>query len=326
MRVQQVRSRASRWLAVLLIAFGGSVALGASSAPDPLGGLGILGDSSSDEFRADDDRGGGYSATTFNWVELLVRFRGVDTGSWGQRPEPQRGGYAYNWARSGATAEEIVSGGQVDGLAAQVAAGKVSTVVIYVGANDFATWNGTYAEIYEGQLSGRALDRKLDRIVGSLRTAIARIRAAGPARIFVATLVDRSALSAFRSRFPDPRRRVLVSRAIDKIDDEVRRLATDAAVHIVDLQAYGRAMLPLIKDDGTIDIGGEPISMLEQGDEPHHLLLGDDEHAGTVASGLLANVFIDAFIAAGLHVERFAPDEILANAGIVQAGRARRPP
>jgi lysophospholipase L1-like esterase len=119
-------------------------------------GFGILGDSASDEYRADDNRGGAYSATTLNWMELLVKHRGLNFGPWGTWSAPRRSGYAYNWARSGATSREIISGGQAAGLAAQVAAGKVSIVVVYAGANDFAIWNGTYAEVYNGSVSGSA--------------------------------------------------------------------------------------------------------------------------------------------------------------------------
>src|SRR5215208_170589 len=51
------------------------------SAPAaPTVGIGILGDSNSDEYQADDGRGGKYNATTLNWVELLVRDRGLNFG------------------------------------------------------------------------------------------------------------------------------------------------------------------------------------------------------------------------------------------------------
>ena len=45
--------------------------------------VGVMGESSSDEFRADDNRGGAYAATTLNWLELLVTHRGLDAGPWG---------------------------------------------------------------------------------------------------------------------------------------------------------------------------------------------------------------------------------------------------
>ncbi|MFO1426573.1 MAG: SGNH/GDSL hydrolase family protein [Steroidobacteraceae bacterium] len=294
-----------------------------AAAGDPLGGLGILGDSSSDEFRADDARGGQYAATTLGWVELLVRYRSVDAGPWGQRAEPRRAGYAYNWARSGAVAADIVESGQVDGLAAQVAAGQVSTVAVMVGANDFALSNDTYAAIYDGRMTQDAVQAKIDGILSSLRAAVRRIRAAGSARIFIATLVDRAPVPAFQVRFPEPARRERITRVIEAINDGIREIAHEPSVHVVDVSAYGRSMLKVIRGDGTFDVDGEPISVLEHGDEPHHMLLGDNEHGGTVGSGLLANVFIDAFRQTGLDIAPFSPREILQNAGI-DAARPRR--
>src|ERR1700761_8111520 len=97
--------------------------------------LGIMGDSNSDEYRAaENDRGGKYAATTLNWIEQLQRYRGVDVGSWGKWSSPRRSGYEYDWALTGSTAEDVVATGQATGLAQQVAAGKINTVVLYVGA------------------------------------------------------------------------------------------------------------------------------------------------------------------------------------------------
>jgi hypothetical protein len=36
-------------------------------------GVGIMGDSNSDEYQADDHRGGEYASTTLGWVEQLLR-------------------------------------------------------------------------------------------------------------------------------------------------------------------------------------------------------------------------------------------------------------
>lgn len=285
-------------------------------AQSPLGGVGILGDSSSDEFRADDDRGGSYSATTLNWAELLVRYRAVNLGAWGVRSEPRRAGYSYNWARSAATAAEVVSGGQADGLAAQVAAGDVSTVILMVGANDFAAWNGTYAAVYEGTLSGDSLTAKTSRLVESLRSAVNRIRIAGAKKVFVATLIDRGITPAFLEAFPDPLKRQRVTDAIVAVNVGIRKMDSENLAHVVDLFSYGSSMLPRIDADGYLDVGGERISAVTPGDEPHHLVLGDNEHGGTVASGLIANCFIGSFAAAGIDIAPFTEREILLNAGI----------
>jgi hypothetical protein len=118
-----------------------------------MGGVGILGDSNNDEYRADDNRGGNYSATTLNWVEILVKNRNVNVGEWGTWGEPRRSGYKYNWSRSAARVHDMITAGQHTGLANQVQNGEVKHVVISVGVNDFHVWNGTYAEVYNGTLS-----------------------------------------------------------------------------------------------------------------------------------------------------------------------------
>ena len=55
-------------------------------------GMGILGDSQSDEYRADDNRGDNYPSVTYNWVEILSQHRHLNFGTWGTRAEPRRTG------------------------------------------------------------------------------------------------------------------------------------------------------------------------------------------------------------------------------------------
>ncbi len=318
--------RLERLLKTILVSTFLGIGAGASLAASPIGGLGILGDSASDEYRADDNRGGAYAETTLNWMELLVRQRGIDAGPWGGRSEPRRSGYAYNWARSGAVAADLIDTGQATGLAAQVAAGNVSTVVIMVGANDFAIWNGTYSQVYSGTVSGLALTEKVDGIVDSLRQAVEALQAAGPARIFIATLSDRGSVPVFQQTFPDAAKRQRVTDAIVRVNDGIRQLALDRGVVVVDFYTYGSTLLPRFDANGNLDVGGELISFAESGDEPHHLLLADNDHAGTVASGLIANYFIGAFASAGLEASPFTDAEILVNAGITVAPPDTQPP
>ena len=63
------------WL-LALAPFAASATLGASA----IRGIGVLGDSVSDEYRANDDRGGSYRATTLGWTEQLVFRRGLNFG------------------------------------------------------------------------------------------------------------------------------------------------------------------------------------------------------------------------------------------------------
>lgn len=54
-----------------------------SVSPFTLTGVAVIGDSQSDEYRADDSRGTTYASTTLNWVELLAKYRKVNFGEWG---------------------------------------------------------------------------------------------------------------------------------------------------------------------------------------------------------------------------------------------------
>ena len=101
--------------------------------------LGVMGDSISDEYREET-----YSYA-MGWVEQLVMFRPVDVGltasesgqagsTWG---EPRRTGFAFNWARAGATSASLLSQGQHTGLAAQMGADGPSHAVLAIGQNDF---------------------------------------------------------------------------------------------------------------------------------------------------------------------------------------------
>src|SRR3954468_6540448 len=85
------------------------------------GGIGVLGDSYSDEYQFyPPDR-----STARNWVEILAATRRLDFGAFSadRRGEPRNQGYAYNWARSDATTDDLIAAGQHTGLAAQVAGG-----------------------------------------------------------------------------------------------------------------------------------------------------------------------------------------------------------
>src|SRR3954469_446760 len=99
------------------------------------GGVGVLGDSYSDEYQFyPPDR-----STARNWVEILATTRGLDFGQFApaSRGEPRNQGYAFNWARSDATTDDLIATGQHTGLAAQVARGEVGVVVLFIGGNDF---------------------------------------------------------------------------------------------------------------------------------------------------------------------------------------------
>jgi len=287
-----------------------------------------MGDSNSDEYRADEnDRGGTYASTTLNWNEQLQRYRGIDIGPWGSWSGTRHSGYEYNWALTGSTAEDVVATGQATGLAQQVAAGRINTVVLYVGANDFAIWNNTYANIYKDVLAGEALKEYIDNIVSSIATAIDTVRTAGAVNIIVTNLLDRSQGAGFIARFPDPAKRQTVTNAIIAVNVGIDNLVRARRnVALVDLYNYldspkYKSRINLARS--TVTVGREQISFATPEDEPHHVMLSDDEHSGTVVQCLLANyIFIDPINSKfGRRIKPFTDEECLANAGISVRGR-----
>lgn len=290
--------------------------------------LGILGDSGQDEYQGSDHRGGAYQAVTFNWVEQLVKSRGVDVGAWGSYLEPRRVGFAYNWARSGATAASLIAQGQHTGLGAQVAASQIDVVVISIGSNDFAPYNAEgYEPIYNGTVNGSALTTKINAIVSNVTTAVDTIRRVRPVPVLLITIanLNSSPLVLNDPRFPDPVKRQRVADAIAATNAGLVSMAQARGVQIIDSQAlYNQLAGRLV--NGQLMVGGVAIQAFSSGDEPHHGLLGDHIHAGTVLEALIANRLIETFNRV-LHtgLAPLSDTEILTNAGLMTAP-SNRPP
>lgn len=282
-------------------------------------GIGIMGDSLSDEYRADDARGGIYGPNTLNWVEQLSISRGLNFGTWGTWGEPRRSGYEYNWARSGARAGILISTGQHTGLARQVAEGKVSIVVLWIGNNDFHPTNGTYEEIYNGTLDDVQLQEKIDQVLADITTAMDTILDAGPVKMIVMDIGDKSLDPATQKLYPDDAKLQRVTDAIQEVNAGIKALAHDRGVVFVDTNRVGLSILNRIDLNGYLRVGDQKINFLTRGDDPHYMQLDDfSGHPGTVASGLVANmVFIEPLADNfGIIIPPLTDEEILVNAGI----------
>ncbi|MGZ9164528.1 MAG: SGNH/GDSL hydrolase family protein [Anaerolineales bacterium] len=282
-------------------------------------GIGILGDSTSDEYRADDVRGGLYAESTLNWVELLAINRGLNFGKWGTWGEPRRTGYEYNWARSGATTSSMISSGQHTGLARQIAEGKVSYVIMWIGNNDFQLNNGTYEEIYNGTLNHAALQEKIARVIADITLAMDTILQAGDVKMTAVSVGDQGITPQAQFLYPDPRKRERITEAINSVNAKITELAEARGIPVLNTNAFGKALFARVDLRGYIDFNGRKIYLLQKGNEPHHLQLEDDlGHAGTVLSGMIANsLFIEPFNAEfGLKIPPLTDDEILRSAGI----------
>lgn len=289
--------------------------------------LAIFGDSSSDEYRANDARGGTFGATTFNWAELLVLLRSVNLGTWGTRTEPRRTGYAQNWARSGEVMGEVHNGGassaiiagQHTGIAAQVTSGAVDTVWMQIGGNDFTRFNGTYAAIYNNTLTDQQVTDKIDSMLANFDTAIAAIHAAGPARFVVCNVHDNG--PAWTGFFPNATQRARVTSAINSLNSQLAPIVAGySGVALYNRNGWYSALVAAYPPNGSgqMSVGGHLIETVGDGDDPHYLVLGDGNHFGTVANGIYANMSFIAMMndSYGLGLASLSEAEIVTAAGL----------
>lgn len=277
--------------------------------------IGLMGDSQTDEYRANDNRGGTYSSVTFNWIEQLVDANRLDAGTWGSRSEPRRIGYNTNWARSGAIASTLISSGQHTGLAAQVAAGQIDVIFLGIGANDFAPYNGVYQQIYDGSLSGSALQAKINTLVANITTALDTARGSTTTPAAIATIGNwsNSPLVLLNSSYPDPAKRQRVSDAITAVNNGISNLvAARSNVSLIDLDAFQQGLFAQVVN-GVLPVGGVNINLLACSNEPHAGALGDCIHGGTVLEGLIANFYLAVI---DPNAAPLSTNDILAAAGL----------
>lgn len=279
--------------------------------------LGILGDSNSDEYRAEDQRGAGsgYEATTLSWDELLVAHRGVDIGAWGNwnntTPSVRRTGYANNWSQSGLDSCGMESDQEPQGAAAQ----HLDYVVIYIGANDYNIWNGSYAAVYDGSIAGGALTAKEDSIVTCIQNAVNTLQAAWPTKIVLTNIADPSNSPSFISAFPVASQRAAVTQSINRINIRLANVATSHGIVLADLAQFAVSVFSQVNGSGQLIVGGVTIDMVNTGYEPHHFIMSDS-HLGTVGNGLFANWIGSQLATVGFSYTPFSDAEILANAVI----------
>lgn len=263
--------------------------------PINMKGIGILGDSQSDEYRADDARGDNYPSTTLNWVEILAQERKLNFGEWGIWEEPRRSGFSYNWSRSGATAASLIESGQHLGLAEQVKKGQVNIAVIYIGANDFAphiTADG-YQAIYNEELTDAQIERKINRLVAEIETAVDVVSKAGKVKIFLVKIPDWSNHIGVKLAFPFPHKRILVTRAVNETNDKLEAMAGKRDIITIDPNQFYREMVT--KDStGKPLIGKVHLEWLYLNNDPKNVFLNDGIHIGTAMNGLFANYLINS--------------------------------
>ncbi len=303
--------------ALLLLVSPAALAQQPDSPADPPLYVGFLGDSSTDEYRGSDNRGGAYSSGTYNWMELLVMYRNIRAGAWDYWPEPRRQGYEYNWARSAATTRSLIEQGQHIGLANQVAVGLVDMVIVNIGINDFALFNGNYEAVYSGRISGAALDQKVAQMVEDYTTAVDAILEAGDIPVIVTTIGNQSMTPSVLGdpRFADPAMRQRVTDTIERVNEGIIRMADERGLTYFDSEALYVALEDQVLNG--FHIGSLTVNFFGVGDEPHNGILGDGTHAGTVINALIANEYLklmNQFVEPDIPL--LTDEEILAAVGL----------
>jgi pimeloyl-ACP methyl ester carboxylesterase len=262
------------------------------------GGIGVLGDSYSDEYQFYPP----HRSMARNWVEILAETRGLDFGRFStqSRGEPRNQGYEYNWARSDATTDDLIATGQHTGLAAQVARGEVNLAIVFIGGNDFINAMKTADPAAAFQQVGPRAEANLERAVATILKAHADVR------LVIITVPDIRDLPEFRVPLHAGRLPLADANAatatIRRYNARIRSLAArEPRVAVLDFDLVTR-LSELIYPE-SVPVAGQPIVRSDPSDDPRHLFLGDFRHLGTVGQGLLAellDVTIDGKLAAGV--------------------------
>jgi hypothetical protein len=286
--------------------------------------VGTLGDSYTDEYRfytPDLNR-------ARNWVEILANTRHVSFGSYSARGrgEPRDQGFAYNWARYGATSTDMVAN-QLPGLTKQVSAGVVQCAWIFVGDNDFLYLLG---QLQAGQIGAadfpQALAQTEATAQANFNTAVTTLLTANPhVKLVVSTLPDVSLLPVVQAGATTPELKAAVAatgQAIQQFNANVTSAAAgNNRVALVDLAGLSSQVVQAAAGGATsVPFGGTNVSLTTPGDDYHDFFLADGLHIGTIGQGLIADAFINAVDTKfGAKVRTLSPQQIVRYAKTVEA-------
>jgi hypothetical protein len=269
---------------------------------DVLHGIGVLGDSYSDEYQFyPPDR-----TTSRNYVEALAKDRGLNFGDFtaSDRGDSRHQGFSFNWANDGDTTTDMLNN-QLPGLVAQVKSGQVTTVFIFIGGDDVL-------EALDSNNPISTLQSALPAAISNFKTTAKAILSADKnVRLVVTTIPDVRKLPIVSSQLanvPDVYARQ-IGAGVNKYNTVIRNFAASHRhVALADAakatqQLFSRKQLTI--DDTTID-------RTAAGDDIHDLVLADQIHAGTAAQGILANLYIKTMNRAfHTHVQLLNNAEIL---------------
>jgi phospholipase/lecithinase/hemolysin len=284
-----------------------------SSRSGWLGGVGVIGDSISDEYRFyAPDR-----VTARNWVEILSAARGLDFGaaSIASRDGGPDRRFAYNWSQSSSTTESLMAQRQHTGLAAQVAGGApIGLAAVTVGTNDFA-------HVLFTSRSVEAMERTLERASSNLAAILDSLLGAGSTlKVAAFTAVDLSQSPLIRGASETgliaPAMARAYCAAVACFNERLRDYASGIGRRIVVVDE-DRLLSDIVTAD-RFAVGSVELDRFVAGNDIRHLFLRDGFHPGTIGQCLIANEFLGAINAAfGTHVPLLGGEEIVGIAGEV---------
>lgn len=253
--------------------------------------IATLGDSYTDEYRYyPPDR-----SHARNWVEILGANKRANFGPVVQRAsDPASRGYAYNFARSGATTTVVVQT-ELPRLLPLVSAGKVSYVTVFAGGNDFLYM---LQDVLTGAVPAGSAASKPAEVAATaeanIRQTVTTLLAANPSvRIALATVADVNTLPIVQTLGGSPQFqsvRAATSAAIQEYNAAIQNLVAGTnRVALVDLATMTNQLAHV---PASVPYGGTTISTTTAGDDFHDFFLADGIHVGTVGQGMIANAFV----------------------------------
>lgn len=247
-------------------------------------------------------------------------------GDWGTYDSPRRTGYSQNWSLSGVTAGtthsgsggvgDILSTGMHTGVSAQVK--NLDAVLIWVGSNDYAVWNGTYEDIYDGTISGQNLTDKEDSIVSNIQSAVTAINNAGIVKIFISNIIVKG--SEMAASFPNETYRQRVIDSTTRVNTRIQSIITNNNnAYLMDRAGWVTSLLATypLQESSYLIIGGTNVYVTTNSNNPIYFFLEDGDHYGTVISGVVANIcIITPLRSAGFNVPLLTDAQIIKQAGL----------
>lgn len=257
--------------------------------PEIVKGIGILGDSLSDEYRFyAPDR-----VTARNWVEILAATRGFHFGEplvtthGASKDRP----FAYNWSQSGATTTSLIARGQHIGLAAQVTGGAaVGLAAVTIGTNDFA-------DVLFTTRSVEAMGMVLEQASSNFAAILDLLLGINPSiNLAVFTAVDLLASPILRGALEvgliSPSLANAYQSAITDFNDRLHNYIASHG-HRIAVVDINQLLIEIVTARRYV-VGSLELDWINAGNDARHLFLSDGFHPGTIGQCLIANRFLAA--------------------------------